>query len=134
VIAAVVTFYVLIWVTLSYLIYRYGRYSAWRSTAAGKAYMFMKVAFWMLVCFGLATAAGLDGTGQAVARFTVLAVLQIALMVQVNVIVREQGGWRRRRTEQERDHPEFTGHRRRRILAGRAEKRRLAALAKTEQQ
>jgi len=114
--------YGLLWVTISYLIYRYGRYSDWSSNEGGKAFMAMKLAFWVTLTFVLAAVA-FPGSWVVIGRFVALGLVEVALLYQVHTVVKLQGGWRRRRTEQERDRPEFTGHRRRRILAGRLVKR-----------
>lgn len=117
-----IALYGLLWTTITYLIYRYGRYSDWRSNEGGKAFMAMKIAFWVTLTFVL-TAVAFPGSWVVIGRFVALGIVEVALLYQVHTVVKLQGGWRRKRSEQERDHPEFTGHRRRRILAGRLIKR-----------
>lgn len=114
--------YGLLWLTITYLIYRYGRYSEWSSNEGGKAFMAMKIAFWVTLTFVLAAVA-FPGAWVTVGRFVALGLVEVALLYQVHTVVKLQGGWRRKRTARERDHPEWTGHRRRRIIAGRLVKR-----------
>lgn len=81
-------------VTLSYLIYRYARYSRWEDTDVGRAFMGMKVCLLALVLYGFASLAGLEDPWKAIARFLVVGGIWAALTYQVVVMVRRQGGWR----------------------------------------
>jgi len=93
--------YVSVAVTLAYLIYRYGRYSEWNSTAAGQAYMAMMICLMALVIYSLLGVAFPDPDWRAVARPIVVGAILAALVRQVVVVVHEQGGWRRTRRVRE---------------------------------
>lgn len=86
---------------LSYLIYRYARYSRWRSTDAGRAFMTMKLALMSLVLFGLGSTADPDGDWRPIVRRLVVSAILGALLYQVSVIIRRQGGWRRKQYTQD---------------------------------
>lgn len=86
-------FYVVLWVSLTYLIYRYARYSRWTETAAGKGFMLMKVAFWSVISFALVSAALPEGgVWREIVRPIVLGLVQLGVMVQIAIVVKEQGG------------------------------------------
>ncbi len=93
---AAVLIYSVVWLTITYLIYRYARYSPWWTNLGGKSVMIVKSALWMLVTYALATSLGLDGVWQDVFRWTMVGGIEIALLHQVWTIIRLQGGWRRR--------------------------------------
>jgi hypothetical protein len=81
--------------TLAYLIYRYARYSRWEDTDAGRAFMGMKVCLMSLVVFGLWSRVFPDSDFRDETRFVVVGGILAALVYQVRVLVRRQGGFRR---------------------------------------
>lgn len=90
--------YVVGWVAVTYLIYRYSRYSPWRSTRAGQSVMLVKTALWAVLTFGLCSRFLADEENlKGILRVLLVGYVDIALIVQAVTIVRYQGGWRRRR-------------------------------------
>lgn len=87
--------YVAVALTLGYLIYRYARYSRWEDTDAGRAFMGMKVCLMALVLFGLWTRAFPGSELRDEVRTTIVGGILVALIYQVKVMVRRQGGFRR---------------------------------------
>lgn len=87
--------YIGVLVTLSYLIYRYARYSRWEETDAGRAFMGMKVCLLTLVLYAFAGILFGYGSWRDIARVLVVGGIWAALTYQVRVLVRRQGGFRR---------------------------------------
>lgn len=85
--------YAVLAVVLSLLIYRYGRFSNWRSTDAGRAFMLMKCSLFALVLYGLASVSFLEGPAQDTIRGAVVGSIVVATVYQLVVVVRRQGGW-----------------------------------------
>lgn len=88
--------YIILWLSLGYLIYRYARYSAWTDTLAGKGFMAMKAALWILTTFVLAATLDPDGAWRDWLRPVALGLVQAAVIGQIVIVVKEQGGWRQR--------------------------------------
>lgn len=83
--------YLTVFLTLGYLIYRYARYSPWRSTDAGKAFMAMKVSFFVMVTYVLVSTALEDVTGwRHIARPVVVVCIEAALLYQLATVMRLQ--------------------------------------------
>jgi hypothetical protein len=89
--------YIAVAVTLGYLIYRYARYSRWEETDAGRAFMGMKVCLLSLVFFGLWAKAFPASDLRDEVRTVIVGGILAALIYQVKVMVRRQGGFRRNR-------------------------------------
>lgn len=89
--------YIAVALSLGYLIYRYARYSRWEDTDAGRAFMGMKVCLMALVLFGLWARAFPESTLRDEARTVVVGGILLAILYQVKVMVRRQGGFRRNR-------------------------------------
>lgn len=87
--------YVGVTVTLGYLIYRYARYNRWEDTDAGRAFMGMKACLLALVVFVLLSKVFPDAWWRESARLLVVGGIWAALIYQVRVMVRRQGGLRR---------------------------------------
>ena len=83
--------------TLSYLIYRYARYSKWESTDAGRAFMSTKVCLLALSLYGLLSLAIPAEEWRDIARPLVVGSILVSLLYSVRVLVRWQGGFRQRR-------------------------------------
>lgn len=82
--------------TLSYLIYRYARYSPWRSTRLGQAFMMMKTALWALLFFVVVIRLlPRDFPGREVIATLLLLYMAVAIFVLTTLIVKLQGGFRR---------------------------------------
>lgn len=92
--------YVVGWVALTYLIYRYARYSPWRSTKAGQSVMLVKASLWATLAYALVATLFPNWEGRAIARVLLLGFVDMALIYQAYVIVKYQGGFRRRKTIQ----------------------------------
>lgn len=92
--------YIAVAVSLAYLIYRYARYSRWEDTDAGRAFMGMKVCLMTLVSFGLWTRAFPNSTLRDEVRTVIVGGILLALLYQVRVLVRRQGGVRRNKPVQ----------------------------------
>lgn len=88
--------YLVGWVALTYLIYRYARYSPWRSTKAGTSVMLVKCSLWATLSWALVAVLFPDGGGRDIARVLFLGFVDIAIIYQAVTIVKYQGGWRRR--------------------------------------
>lgn len=92
-------------VSLTYLIYRYARYSPWRSQPIGRAFMMMKAALWACLAYVVAARLiPLDWGGRRVIMVVLLLFLLSAILTQIAVIVRLQGGFRRGTHVEARDH------------------------------
>lgn len=85
------------WIAVTYLIYRYARFSAWRSTLAGQSVMLVKSALWALLTFALVARLIPEGSVKDILRVLLVGYVDMALIVQALTIVRYQGGFRRRR-------------------------------------
>lgn len=97
------------WLGLSYLIYRYARYSAWRSTIIGQSFMMMKAALWALFTFVLVARLFPEWPGRPLVTAALLLFVVIAIIWQTIVVVKLQGGFRRnneRTSGTEDSHPE----------------------------
>lgn len=92
--------YIGVALTLGYLIYRYARYNKWEDTDAGRAFMGMKVCLLTLVGYGLWTRLSPGSDLRDEIRFLIVGGIWAALVYQVLVLVRYQGGWRRKRPVQ----------------------------------
>lgn len=106
-----VLLYAVVVVTLSYLIYRYHRYSAWEQTPAGRAFMLMKVCLLALSVYGLANVWFLTGAAEDAIRAVITLSITGALIYQTRVVVDSQGGFRRsnrRAAEVEEPHQPMT--------------------------
>lgn len=90
-----IALYLGVLVTLSYLIYRYARYSRWEDTDAGRAFMGMKVCLLALVLHVLANLVIESQLVSDITRVLVVGGIWVALTYQVRVMVRNQGGFRR---------------------------------------
>lgn len=84
------------WLWLSYLIYRYRRYSDWRQTIIGKSFMMMKQALWVLFTFILLARLFPDWEGRQYVSTVLLAYCVAAIIRQTLAVVSLQGGFRRR--------------------------------------
>lgn len=88
--------YLVGWLAVSYLIYRYARYSPWRSTRAGQSVMLVKCSLWATLSWALVAVLFPVWEGRDIARVLLLGFVDAALIYQAYVIVDYQGGWRRR--------------------------------------
>lgn len=85
--------------SLTYLIYRYGRFSPWRSTIIGKSFMMMKVALWAMFTFVVLRRFFPDWSGAELLATTLLMFVDAAIFWQTSVVVKLQGGvWRHEET------------------------------------
>lgn len=89
--------YLAVAVTLIYLIWRVARYSRFEDTPEGRSFMLMKVCLLVLVIYAFAVRFDPDGEWRDVARVVVIGGIWVALMYLVRVVVRNQGGFRRKR-------------------------------------
>lgn len=87
--------YISLAVSLSYLIYRYMRYSRWEETDAGRAFLGMKICLLALTLFGLMARAFPNEDLRDAARTIIVGGILAAVLYQVRVLVRLQGGFRR---------------------------------------
>lgn len=97
------------WLGLGYLIYRYARYSPWRSTIIGQSFMMMKTALWALFTFVLVARLFPDWEGRKLISAALLLFVVVAIIWQTAVVVKLQGGLRRnggKTTGTEGSHPE----------------------------
>ena len=85
--------YVGVGVTLAYLIYRYGRYSKWEATDAGRAFMLMKVCLLALVLHVISNIVFHNDLLRDITRVLVVGGTALAVAYQVRVVVRSQGGF-----------------------------------------
>lgn len=83
--------------SLGYLIYRYMRYSRWEETDAGRAFLGMKVCLFALAAFGLLARAFPDSALRDPARTIIVGGILCAVVYQVRVLLRRQGGFRRKK-------------------------------------
>lgn len=93
--------FLLVAVTLGYLIWRVARYSRFEETDAGRAFMLMKCCLMALVLYALGGLLDPDGTWRGPVRVLVIGGIWVALVYQVRVVVRNQGGFRRNRPRHE---------------------------------
>lgn len=94
-----VALYVVGLLASGYLVYRYARYSPWRSSAIGRGFMFMKTALLAVFVFVLASVIFGDYPGEDLFRLALIGYADFALIYQLTVVMREQGRARRRRDE-----------------------------------
>ena len=87
--------YVGVALSLSYLIYRYMRYSRWEETDAGRAFLGMKICLLALTLFGLSARAWPNNDLLDETRTIIVGGILVAVLYQVRVMVRRQGGLRR---------------------------------------
>lgn len=86
--------------SLTYMIYRYARYSPWRSQPIGRAFMMMKSALWAFLAFALLRRAVPHLAGVEEIRTLLLVYAISAIVYQTVVVVKLQGGIRRREPSQ----------------------------------
>lgn len=84
-------------VGLTYLIYRYARYSNWRSTVIGQAFMMMKTALWAMFTFVVVVRLFPDWSGRQGVSAALLSYVVLAIGAQIVAVVKLQGGFRRNR-------------------------------------
>lgn len=89
--------YLVGWAAVSFLIYRYARFSPWRSTRAGQSVMLVKTALWAILTWALVARSVDSENLKAILRVLLVGYVNIALVFQAVTIVRYQGGFRRRR-------------------------------------
>lgn len=94
---ATVTLYVLGLISLTVLLYRYMRYSNWRSTPIGRAFVLMKSALVAIFVYALAVTIWPDADWQNEARLLLIGYANIAIVTQTSIVVKFQGGWYRNR-------------------------------------
>lgn len=88
---------------LATMVFRYTRYSDWRATAAGRAFLWVKVAFLTTVLYVLARSLFPDVEWlETWGRLLVLGAVDIALGRQLYTMVKYQGGWRDQGTRKQR--------------------------------
>lgn len=87
--------YLVGWFTVTFLIYRYGRFSPWQSTKAGQSVMLVKCSLWATLSWALVAVLFPDWGGRDLARVLLLGFVNAALLYQIWVIVQYQGGFRR---------------------------------------
>ena len=88
--------YISLALSLGYLIYRYMRYSRWEETDAGRAFLGLKVCLLCLVLFGLSARAFPNNQLLDETRTIIVGGILVAVLYQVRVMVRRQGGLRRK--------------------------------------
>lgn len=99
---------------LATMVFRYMRYSDWRATAAGRAFLWVKVAFLTTVLYVFARQVFPDADWlESWGRVIVLGGVDVALAWQLRTMVKYQGGWRDQGTAKERS-AESAQHRRER--------------------
>lgn len=77
------------------LVFRYGRYTDWRQTEIGKAFMLVKVCLVVMFAY-LLVARWLPFWVQVPLVILIVGGIDFGLIRQGKVIVKLQGGWRRR--------------------------------------
>jgi hypothetical protein len=87
------------WASLSFLIYRYARYSAWRSTIIGQAFMMMKTALWALYTFVVMARLFPHWQGRPLVALILLGYATVAILWLTAVVVKLQGGLGRHNTK-----------------------------------
>jgi hypothetical protein len=92
-----VALYVLGLVALAYMIYRYARYTPWRSTPIGRAFMLMKTALLAVFVFVLVSVVWPDWTWRDEARVLLVGYADFAILTQTWIVLQFQGGFRRHR-------------------------------------
>lgn len=80
---------------LTYLIYRYARYSKWRSTQIGKAFMAMKLALWSLLTFVIVARFLPDNEFWDLVAAVLLGFMAGAIAFQIRAVLYLQGGFLR---------------------------------------
>lgn len=84
-------------VLLSYLIYRYARYSpGWVDRAIGRAYMMTKVGMWCILAYALLANLFPDWEGRETLRFLLLTFVNVSILYQIITMVKIQRGGDRR--------------------------------------
>lgn len=92
--------YVIGFLSLSFMIYRYARYSPWRSQPIGRAFMMMKTALWAVLAFALLRRLVPHLPFVESIRFAMVLYAISAIVYQTVVVVKLQGGLRRREPAQ----------------------------------
>lgn len=92
-----ITLYAVGIIALTYLIYRYGRYNPWRSTPIGRAFMASKTSLLAIFLYALAVTIWPDWFLQGPARLLLVGYALTAIFYQLQVVIKFQGGFRRRR-------------------------------------
>lgn len=82
---------------LTYLIYRYGRYNPWSTTPIGRAFMASKTALLAIFFYALAVTIWPDEAWQGAARLLLVGYALTTVFYQLQVVIKFQGGFRRRR-------------------------------------
>lgn len=82
---------------LTYLIYRYGRYNPWQSTPIGRAFMASKTSLLAIFAYALAVTIWPAEDWQGAARLVLVGYALTAIFYQLQVVIKFQGGFRRRR-------------------------------------
>ena len=86
--------YALAAVLLTAMVFRYTRYSDWRSTAAGRSFLYLQVMFLVILVFVFARVAWPDVAWLEWVRPAILGGIDAALAYQLYTVVKYQGGWR----------------------------------------
>lgn len=89
--------YIVGWAAVTFLIFRYARFSPWRSTRAGQSVMLVKSALFAVLTWALVARSIDNESLKAILRVLLVGYVDIALVFQAVTIVRYQGGFRRRR-------------------------------------
>lgn len=89
--------YIVGWVAVSFLIYRYARFSPWRSTLAGQSVMLVKSALWAVLTWALVARCVDSESVKSILRVLLVGYVDMALIFQALTIVRYQGGLKRHR-------------------------------------
>lgn len=92
--------YLIGFLSLTYMIYRYARYSPWRSQPIGRAFMMMKSALWAMLFFALLRRVIPHVPGLRDIQVLLVVYAISAIVYQTVVVVKLQGGVRRRAASQ----------------------------------
>lgn len=84
--------YLIGFISLTYMIYRYARYSPWRSQPIGRAFMMMKSALWALLALALIGRVFPEADWRSEVQFVLIAYAVSAIIYQTVVVVDLQGG------------------------------------------
>lgn len=98
-----VALYIVGFLSLSIMIYRYARYSPWRRSPMGRAFMMMKTALWAVLAHALIVRTFHDWAFKDELRFALTTYAVGAIVYQTIVVIRYQGGRIRRSETRERE-------------------------------